>query len=78
MSKECTKLSEIRNLILGLQLTVNPFEEDVLRCAKLEFSEGHKKTGYIYYCVNNPQYLVRKPLEIMKPLLFPYQKTKFK
>lgn len=77
LRKACTKFKAIYTRIENLQLTGNPTEEELWRCASLEFSEGTQMLGHLYDCVRNPRYLIRKPFSFGHAYVFLDKCTKF-
>lgn len=76
LRRECTRFKGIHDRINGLQLTGNPSEAALLRCASLEFSEGRQVPGHLYDCINNREYFIRKPFMFVRPYLFLSSSTK--
>lgn len=55
--KECTKFKSCRDRIVRMELTGNPPEAEIDRCASLSYSEaGSSSKSSLYDCVRNPQY----------------------
>lgn len=64
--------SKLITILYFLQLTGNPSDDSLFRCASFDFSEGLHTHGHILDFINNPYYCVRKPFRFLQNDMNPF------
>lgn len=70
LRRECTRFKGSLQRVKNMQLTGNPTDDDLFRCASLLFSDGSKAVSHLYDCIRNPDYHISKPFKHAKTFLF--------
>lgn len=75
MRSESTKYYGAQKKLLPADLTGNPREEDLKRCAQLAYSKGSAAMSHLYDFFRNKKYFTGNPFMFVEKCRFPARST---